>query len=37
MIQPDGRYKGYGLRNNEITPGYSDHFPVYVYLIKQVQ
>ena len=37
MIQPDGRYKGYGLRNNTLTPGYSDHFPVYVYLIKQMK
>lgn len=37
MIQPDGRYKGYGLRNNAVTPGYSDHFPVFVYLIKQMK
>ncbi len=36
MIQPDGQYKGYGLRNNSVTPGYSDHFPVFCYLIKQV-
>jgi hypothetical protein len=37
MIQPDGRYKGYGLRNNDLVPGFSDHFPVYVYLIKEVK
>lgn len=36
MIQTTGQYKGYGLRNNAVEPGYSDHFPVYVYLIKQV-
>ena len=36
MIQTIGQYKGYGLRNNSVEPGFSDHFPVYVYLIKQV-
>ena len=36
MIQTVGQYKGYGLRNNAVEPGYSDHFPVYVYLIKKV-
>ncbi len=35
MIQTTGQYKGYPLRNNNIEPGYSDHFPVYIYLIKQ--
>lgn len=32
-----GRYKGYPFRSfsdGEFTGGYSDHFPVYVYLIK---
>ena len=37
MIQLDGQYKGYGLRNNSVTPGYSDHFPVFCYLIKQIK
>lgn len=33
-----GKYKGYPFRaynNNSYTGGYSDHFPVYIYLIKQ--
>lgn len=37
MIQQTGQYKGYGLRNNSVEPGYSDHFPVFVYLIKQMK
>ncbi len=37
MIQTEGQYKGYGLRNTATIPGYSDHFPVYLYLIKQVK
>lgn len=36
LIQTTGQYKGYPLRNSSSEPGYSDHFPVYVYLIKQV-
>ena len=35
-----GRYKGYPYRsfaNGAYTGGYSDHFPVYVFLIKEVQ
>ncbi|ENA1807437.1 endonuclease/exonuclease/phosphatase family protein [Flavobacterium psychrophilum] len=37
MITTTGQYKGYPLRhgNNEI--GFSDHFPVYIYLIKEVK
>ncbi|SFB11812.1 hypothetical protein SAMN05660845_1714 [Flavobacterium swingsii] len=37
MITKVGPYKGYPLRhgNNEI--GFSDHFPVYIYLIKEVK
>lgn len=34
-----GRYKGYPLRSwadGGFTDGFSDHFPVYVYLIKEV-
>lgn len=33
-----GRYKGYPYRswsNGKFTEGYSDHYPVYVYLIKE--
>ncbi len=33
-----GRYKGYPFRsfsNGQFTGGYSDHFPVYMYLIKE--
>lgn len=37
MIQTTGQYKGYPLRNSISEPGFSDHFPVYIYLIKQVQ
>jgi len=34
-----GRYKGYPFRSfsGGFTGGFSDHFPVYVYLIKEVQ
>ncbi|WP_310993004.1 endonuclease/exonuclease/phosphatase family protein [Aequorivita marina] len=34
---PRGKYKGYPFRSfvNGYTGGYSDHFPVYVYLIKE--
>ncbi|TXD83719.1 endonuclease/exonuclease/phosphatase family protein [Subsaximicrobium wynnwilliamsii] len=35
-----GRYKGYPLRSfsdGGFTDGFSDHFPVYVYLIKEVK
>ena len=35
-----GRYKGYPLRSfadGGYTGGFSDHFPVYVYLIKEVE
>ncbi|MBD3582037.1 endonuclease/exonuclease/phosphatase family protein [Flavobacterium selenitireducens] len=37
LIQTSGQYKGYPLRNSPSEPGYSDHFPVYVYLIKEVK
>ncbi len=39
LIGNKGRYKGYPLRsfaNGSFTDGYSDHFPVYVYVIKEV-
>ncbi|MBV7269635.1 endonuclease/exonuclease/phosphatase family protein [Winogradskyella luteola] len=40
MFNKRGRYKGYPLRsfsNGGFTGGFSDHFPVYVYLIKEVK
>jgi hypothetical protein len=36
LIQKTGLYKGYPLRNQNGVPGFSDHFPVYIYLIKAV-
>ena len=38
LINPEGRFKGYPLRSfvgNTWQGGYSDHFPVYLYLIKE--
>ncbi len=35
MIQQTGNFKGYALRNSTTEPGYSDHFPSYIYLIKE--
>lgn len=35
MIQQTGQYKGYALRNSSQAPGYSDHFPSYIYLVKE--
>lgn len=40
LSNPKGRYKGYPYRsfaNGGYTGGYSDHFPVYIYLIKEVK
>ncbi|MBW2960291.1 endonuclease/exonuclease/phosphatase family protein [Mesonia aestuariivivens] len=40
LANPRGRYKGYPYRsfsNGGFSGGYSDHFPVYVYLIKEVE
>ncbi len=37
MIQKEGQYKGYPLRTfvgNNFQGGYSDHFPVYIYIGK---
>lgn len=34
LIQKEGQYKGYPLRNSNGVPGFSDHFPVYVYLVR---
>jgi len=38
LLDPSGRYKGYPLRTyagGSYIGGYSDHFPVYMYLIKK--
>lgn len=37
LATPSGQYKGYPFRSfvNGYTGGYSDHFPVYIYLIKE--
>lgn len=37
LANPRGRYKGYPFRSfvSGYTGGYSDHFPVYIYLIKE--
>lgn len=35
MIQTTGQYKGYPLRHGANEVGFSDHFPVYIYLIKE--
>jgi hypothetical protein len=35
MITTVGQYKGYPLRHSLTEVGYSDHFPVYIYLIKE--
>ncbi len=37
MITMTGPYKGYPLRHTATDIGYSDHFPVYVYLMKEVK
>lgn len=35
LIQTSGKYKGYPLRNTLTEAGFSDHFPVYIYLIRE--
>lgn len=40
LINKEGRFKGYPFRsfsNGRFTGGYSDHFPVYAYLLRQAQ
>lgn len=37
MITTVGQYKGYPLRHGASEVGYSDHFPPYIYLIKEVK
>jgi endonuclease/exonuclease/phosphatase family metal-dependent hydrolase len=39
LVQKNGRYKGYPFRTfggDNYLGGYSDHFPVYVYLLKEI-
>ena len=35
LIQTTGQYKGYPLRHGANEVGYSDHFPAFIYLIKE--
>ena len=35
LTNQTGRYKTYPLRNANGEAGYSDHFPVYLYLIRE--
>ena len=35
LIQESGQYKGYPKRHSTTEIGFSDHFPVYIYLIKE--
>ena len=37
LITTTGQYKGYPLRHSANEIGYSDHFPVFIYLIKEVK
>lgn len=37
LIETAGQYKGYPKRNSTSEPGFSDHFPVYIYLIKEIK
>ncbi|MCC9017953.1 endonuclease/exonuclease/phosphatase family protein [Flavobacterium lipolyticum] len=37
LVQSSGPYKGYPLRHSLTEVGFSDHFPVYIYLIKEVK
>jgi len=36
LTQKYGKYKGYPKRSTDTEIGYSDHFPVYSYLIKRI-
>lgn len=37
LVQQSGQYKGYPLRHSLTEVGFSDHFPVYIYLIKETK
>lgn len=36
LVTKAGQYKGYPLRHTSTEIGFSDHFPVYIYLIKEI-
>jgi hypothetical protein len=36
LVQSSGQFKGYPKRHSATEIGFSDHFPVYVYLIKEL-
>ncbi len=39
LVTPKGRFKGYPYRsfaNGKFTNGFSDHFPVYMYVIREI-
>lgn len=37
LIQTSGQYKGYPKRHSATEVGFSDHFPVYIYLLKEIK
>jgi len=37
LVEQSGQYKGYPLRHSLTQVGFSDHFPVYIYLIKETK
>lgn len=37
LVQKTGPFKGYPLRNSNGEVGFSDHFPVYIYLVKEAK
>ena len=37
LITTSGQYKGYPLRHSLTEVGFSDHFPAYIYLIKEMK
>jgi hypothetical protein len=37
LIHKTGQYKGYPIRHSANEVGFSDHFPVYIYLIKEIR
>ena len=37
LRQTTGKYKGYPLRTNHLNAGYSDHFPVYITLVREAK
>ncbi|MFH6991952.1 endonuclease/exonuclease/phosphatase family protein [Flavobacterium sp. FlaQc-48] len=37
LVQQSGQYRGYPLRHSLTEVGFSDHFPVYIYLIKEIK